>query len=118
MPFNGFDEFQEANKALDIAKEIMSVQTTDGCPLIFNAHIGNGVPKGGFEENETDVRTPEAKFLFNISSKIPVAYKTAAQKHSLNVKDNSRGFLSNADGEMLIKFINFGSSAASDKNSN
>jgi uncharacterized protein YegL len=118
LPFDGFDDVQESNKALGFAREIMSVQTADGSPLIFNAHIGNGMPKGGFEENEADVRTPEGKFLFNISSKIPAAYKTAAQKHSLNVKDDSRGFLSNAEGEMLIRFINFGSSAASDRNSN
>jgi uncharacterized protein YegL len=116
MPYDGYDEYKEANKALNMAKEIMNVQTTDGNPLIFNAHIGNGFPKAGFEEHESEIQTPDAKFLFNISSKIPAAYKTAAQKHSLNVKDNSRGFVSNAEPEMLIKFINFGSSGASDKN--
>lgn len=118
LPYDGVDEEQEAGKALNTANEIMNVQTTDGNPLIFNAHIGNGLAEAGFEQDESELNDGEAKYLFSISSKIPEAYKAAAKKHDLNVKTNSRGFVSNAKPETLIKFINFGSSAGSDRNTN
>lgn len=118
LPFDGIDTGPETIKAQNIAREIMNVRTTDGNPLIFNAHIGNGVPKCGFEQDESELRDEQARYLFSISSKIPEAYKIAAKKHDLNVKDDSRGFVSNADAETLIQFINFGSSAGVDRNSN
>lgn len=118
FPYNGSDELASMELAINVSREIMSLQTTDGNPLIFNAHIGNGVPKAGFEESSTELNDEQAKYLFNISSIIPEAYRNAAKKHQLNVKDNSRGFVSNAEPETLIKFINFGSSAGSDRNNN
>lgn len=118
LPYNGSDDTEEANKALKIATEIMDMRTTDGNPLIFNAHIGNGVSKAGFEQDESELNEWDAKYLFKISSKIPEAYKAAAIKHDLNVKANSRGFVSNAEPDTLIKFINFGSSAGADRGAN
>ena len=55
----------------------------------------------------------QAKFLFKISSKIPESYKDAAQKTGLSIQTDSKGFVSNADPETFIKFINFGSSGGS-----
>lgn len=118
LPYDGNDEVKEAKKALNATREIIGIQTADGNPLIFNAHIGNGLPEASFEQEETELNDPQAKYLFSISSKIPEAYKAAAKKHGLDVKDNSRGFVSNAKPETLIKFINFGSSAAADRHSN
>ncbi|AKQ46405.1 hypothetical protein TH63_13485 [Rufibacter radiotolerans] len=114
MPYSG-NNGNELNKALTVAKEIMAFQTTDGNPLIFNAHIGNGVPESMFEDSEAALYDDHAKFLFSISSSIPAAYKAAAGKHGLSVKENSRGFVSNAKPETLIQFINFGSSGGSDR---
>ena len=57
----------------------------------------------------------QAKFLFSISSTVPESYKAAAQKQELDVKTNSKGFISDAKPETFIKFINFGSSGGSDK---
>jgi uncharacterized protein YegL len=104
-------------KSIQVASQIMALSCGDGNPLIFNAHIGNDAAKYSCNESESELGVDEqAKFLFQISSKIPDSYKDAAQKQELAVKQNSRGFVSNADPETFIKFINFGSSGGSDRN--
>ncbi|KAA6341041.1 hypothetical protein EZS27_011132 [termite gut metagenome] len=106
----------EEQKSISIASEIRALSCNDGNPLIFNAHIGNGSTKYSCTESESELGGDgQAKFLFQISSKIPDSYKDAAQKQELAVKANSRGFVSNADPETFIKFINFGSSGGSDR---
>jgi hypothetical protein len=106
----------EPQKTLQVAKEIMQLSTADGSPLIFNAHIGNGVNNKGFEESEGELgNDDEAKLLFKISSVVPEAYKSAAKKGGFEVKANSRAFVSNADPITLINFIDFGSSGGVDK---
>ena len=94
----------------------MEFSTKDGNPLIFNAHIGDGLKKSEFPEKEDELMGDEmAQILFKISSMVPVSYRAAAQKQGLEVRENSKGFVSNADPETLIKFINFGSSGGTDK---
>lgn len=106
----------EEQKSISMANEIMKLSCNDGSPLIFNAHLGNGSPKFSCNESESELGGDgQAKFLFQISSKIPESYKISAQKQELAIKDNSRGFISNADPETFIKFINFGSSGGSDR---
>jgi uncharacterized protein YegL len=106
---------EEEQKSKTIAQEIMMLSCTDGHPLIFNAHIGDSINKCLCSVSENELPDEQAKFLFTISSKIPDSYKEAAKKQELDVKDNSRGFVSNADPETFIKFINFGSSGGSDR---
>ncbi len=119
MPYNGnqSNPTEEMDKTLIAANSIMSIITNDGNPLIFNAHIGaDGGKKIELAENESELGGDEmAQILFKISSKVPDAYKAAAMKQELNVKENSKGFVSNAEPETLIKFINFGSSGGTDK---
>jgi len=113
LPFGGALEDQKS-KSLYVAGEIMTINTNDGNPLIFNIHIGNGNTKEyAFIDNENEITDDQSKFLFKISSKIPEAYKIAALKHDFTVKEDSRGFVSNAQPETLIRFINFGSSGGS-----
>ena len=57
----------------------------------------------------------EGKILFKISSKVPETYREAARKHEFVTEVDSRGFVSNAGPETLIKFINFGSSGGTDR---
>ena len=119
MPYNGNQSTptEEMDKTITAANNIMAITTNDGNPLIFNAHIGEGIGKKiELAENESELGGDEmAQILFKISSKVPDAYKAAAIKQELNVKDSSKGFVSNADPETLIKFINFGSSGGTDK---
>ncbi|WP_370407477.1 vWA domain-containing protein [Tenacibaculum dicentrarchi] len=114
LPYTGTTVETEMNKAISISKEIMNINSQDGNPLIFNCHIGDGGKECGFEESENELFDEQAKFLFNISSKVPESYKQAAIKQNFKVKRESRGFISNAEPDSFIKFINFGSSGGSD----
>lgn len=106
---------EEEVKSISIANEIMSLKCQDGHPILFNAHIGNSGAKCICPESVNELSDDQAKFLFAISSEIPESYKNAAKKQDLDIKTKSKGFVSNADPETFIKFINFGSSGGSDK---
>lgn len=113
MPYNGnqADPEEERNNTIKVATDVMSISTNDGYPLLFNVHISPTGNEITFPENESELQNNEmAQLLFKISSKVPDAYKAAAAKLQLNVKNNSKGFIANADPVTLIKFINFGSS--------
>ncbi len=109
----------EASKAETIntittATQIMNIETLDGNPLIFNVHLAKGLDEVQFPEKFRRIlgwRCYVSSFLFKISSKVPEVYKRAAKDLNLGeLKSNSKGFISNASPETLIKFINFGSS--------
>ncbi|GIV44074.1 MAG: hypothetical protein KatS3mg035_1197 [Bacteroidia bacterium] len=112
MPYEGNFNNQEPEKSIRVAKEIMSINTNDGPPLIFNVHIGNSGKEVMFAADINELHEEQAKFLFEISSVIPDSYKAAALKYDFKIKDQSRGFIANAKPLDLIKFINFGSSGA------
>ena len=112
LPCNSTDADEDV-KTIQAANAIMSLSCQDGNPLIFNAHIGNSSLKCICSASEGELPDDQAKFLFKISSKIPESYREAAQKQELSVQSNSKGFVSNADPETFIKFINFGSSGGS-----
>ncbi|MBA6315159.1 vWA domain-containing protein [Cellulophaga baltica] len=116
LPYTG-GKAVDTSKSILVSEEIMKISSMDGNPLLFNCHLGDG---GGkvykFSESENEILDEQAKFLFNISSKVPESYKQAANKQDLKVSPESRGFVSNADPDLFIKFINFGSSGgATDK---
>lgn len=117
IPYEG-NNGDEPNKTIRVAKEIMNISTIDGNPLIFNVHIGDSNKECLFAENTSELIDEYSKLLFEISSIVPDSYKDAALKHDLVVKNQSRGFVSNARAESLIKFINFGSSGGTDKKGN
>ena len=94
----------------------MNINTGDGNPLIFNVHLGQPpFNETKFSSTENDVSDKEGKILFKISSKVPETYREAARKHEFVTDVDSRGFVSNAGPETLIKFINFGSSGGTDR---
>ena len=107
----------ESNRTIMLANEIMNLETPDGNPLIFNVHIARNGTEIQFPENDSELGNNElARFLFKISSKVPDVYKKAAKDLDLkNIGYNSKGFISNASPETLIKFINFGSSGGADR---
>lgn len=114
LPYNGVHG-EEKTKALSVSKEIMNIISQDGNPLIFNVHIGTGRGETNkFSASLSELSDEQAKFLFNISSEVPDSYKQAALKHEFPVKDDSRGFISNAVPEEFIQFINFGSTGGTD----
>lgn len=113
-PETGQQELNDAALASTIAtaNSILSMETLDGNPLIFNVHISKTSTELQFPASRSDVGSDEyANFLFQISSRVPEVYKRAAKDLDLGeLKQGSKGLISNASPETLIKFINFGSS--------
>ena len=93
-----------------LAHQIMEQKTEDGNVLIFNALISKDGQKVVFPNSLSECNCEEAQFIYNISSVVPDAYKAAASKNDLKVKDGSRGCIFEADGVRLISLIDFGSS--------
>lgn len=98
------------NETVQTAQNIMQLSTTDGNVLVFNAQIEKNGGRIVFPESLDKLNSSESKFLYNVSSNIPEAYKAAAQKNDLEVKNGSRGCIFEADAEHLVKLIDFGSS--------
>lgn len=98
------DAVEEAN-AIALAEEIKAMGG-----LIFGCHIGNGRNKCEFPVSEDELPDDQAKFIYKVCSIVPESYKEAARKLELNVSENSRAMVTNADPTTFVKFINFGSS--------
>ena len=92
------------------AKELMGLRSDDGNVLLFNALIKKAGQNLVFPAHLQEGGSPEARFLFNISSEIPEAYFAAAAKNGLPVEEGSRGCIFEADGVQLVSLIDFGSS--------
>lgn len=108
------DSAECARETAEIAKKIMSTNTSDGNVLIFNAEIGEGTTQIILPNSINDIQIggKGAEFLYEISSEIPDGYKDAAEKNGLisYLKDGSKGAVFAADAEFLVKLIDFGSS--------
>ena len=92
------------------AKELMELSSEDGKVLLFNAMIKKAGQNIIFPARLNEGSSPEARFLFNISSEIPEAYYAAASKSGLPLEEGSRGCIFEADGVQLVSLIDFGSS--------
>ena len=97
------------NETIEIVNQIKAIDTNDGKVQIFNAMLGDG-EQVIFPVSNTDLVSDEAKFLYEISTEIPEAYKVAAEKNELKFEMGARGAIYNADAEHLVKLIDFGSS--------
>ena len=116
MPFTGSNQKEDIEKTISLANSIMQINTNDGNPIVFNVHLGQTpFNESKFESNESNISNEEGKLLFKISSLVPETYREAARKYEFITSEDSRGFVSNAGPETLIKFINFGSSGGTDR---
>ena len=97
-------------ETIKVAKDIMSHSVADGSVLIFNAMISAAGKRLEFPVSLEECSNDESKFLFEISSVVPDAYKVIAKAKDLNVKDGSRGCIFEADEVQLVSLIDFGSS--------
>ena len=105
----GQDEKKFLDDTIDVAKRIKAIDTEDGKIQIFNAMLGDG-KKFVFPTSECELDTPEGKFLYEISTEIPEAYRGAAAKNNFSYQPGARGLICQCDGVDLIKLIDFGSS--------
>ena len=92
------------------AKQLMDLKCEDGNVLLFNALIKKAGAGIVFPSEVMEGSSSEARFIFNISSEVPLAYAAAASKSGLPLKDGSRGCIFEADGVQLVSLIDFGSS--------
>lgn len=101
-------------KAKSAATKLMSLGTSDGKALLFNAHITGSKTSAETQlpSSVSGISDSYAKFLFDISSEIPPRLLQEAQKVGLSPQGNARGLIFNAKAETLIKFLTFGSSVA------
>lgn len=107
--FNQLDVDVCQQQTIEVVNTIKAIDTEDGKVQIFNAMIGNG-PKTVFPVNKSEVNSPEAEFLYDISTEIPDSYRAAADKHKFSYEPGARGLICQCDGVELVSLIDFGSS--------
>ena len=94
-----------------IGQEIMSMGTDDGNVLIFNCHVSaTNTQKIEYPSNQYGLPNNFAKILFGISSQLPAGFIAAAQQLGVNVTNDSRGFVFNADPSSVVQFYEIGTS--------
>ena len=103
VPYDGRDPQECMAETIDIVHSIKQFNTADGKVQIFNAMIGEGGKSIVFPQSENQLDSVEAQFLFEISTEIPEAYRSAAEKNELAFKPGARGAIYNADAEHLVK---------------
>lgn len=115
-PYYDKKEISECEKeTIEVVNEIKAIDTNDGKIQIFNAMLGDG-EKVIFPTSVDGLVSDEAKFLYEISTEIPEAYRSAAEKNELKYEAGARGAIYNADAEHLVKLIDFGSSKGQNDN--
>lgn len=115
-PYYDKKDISECEKeTIEVVNEIKAIDTDDGKVQIFNAMLGDG-EKVIFPTSNENLVNDEAKFLYEISTEIPEAYRSAAEKNELKYEAGARGAIYNADAEHLVKLIDFGSSKGQNDN--
>ena len=95
------------------AENLVSLSNNDGNVLLLNAHIANGLSDPIKLPSDVTVLSDSlAQFLFEISSVLPDVLLGEAQKVGFNTVSGAKGMVYNADAEVLIRLLNFGSSIA------
>ena len=95
------------------AKELVEISNNDGNVLLLNAHIADGIKDPIKLPKDVNLLSDNfAKFLFNISSTLPEGLVTEAQKVGFNATIGAKGMVYNADADILIRLLSFGSSKA------
>lgn len=110
MVFNISDG--EANGSPDPqepAQKIRELSTNDGNVLLFNLHLsGTGGTPILYPESDGSLPDKVACELFGMSSQLPPRFLDEARKEGIAVGESSRGFVFQADGVELIKFLDMG----------
>jgi uncharacterized protein YegL len=92
-----------------IAREIMSMSTSDGPVLVENIYVGTDlltVPIANVEswlgiQNEKEIKDPYAKKLFRMSSPLPEGYYANIEKEGYSLKPGSRMLLPGSNHKLI-----------------
>ncbi len=98
------------------ARKIMDLETSDGSALLFNVHLSEvpALPVQYPDQAELLPQNDEyASTMFRMSSVLPESSRSQAQSLDLQVSENSRGYVFNADLTALVQFLDIGTRAAS-----
>jgi len=97
----------------EIGRNLSSLGVNDGQVLLYNCHISSDKsPKTEYPLNSEELSNQYAKSLFEFSSVLPSNFQEVAKQIGLSVKDNSRGFVFNADATALVQFFDIGTRSA------
>jgi len=95
----------------EIGRQIMSLATDDGAILLFNCHISSRrSSKIEYPTGEGSLPDGFARSLFQISSRLPGNFLSAAAQLGVNAVDGSRGFVFNGDPSSIVQFYEIGTS--------
>ena len=95
------------------ARDLMNVTTDDGNVLVFNVHFSQSSIQPTKFPNNSELLTNEyARMLYNMSSPLPESSLRVAADMGMQVSQNSRGFVLNADVEALVQFLDIGTRGA------
>ena len=99
-----------------VAEEIMTMSTSDGSVLVYNAHLSAMAAMPiQYPSNESEIPPDEyAAQMFRMSSVFPEPVVELAGELGLPVLPGSRGYVYNADMVALVQFLDIGTRAASD----
>jgi len=91
------------------ADSLKTLSTTDGCVLLFNAHVSsNSATPLLFSDSEATLPDDFARLLFRMSSNLTDTMVSTAKQEGIAVSPSSKGFTFNADFQSLINFIDIG----------
>ena len=106
-------EPNDINLARVEAEKLIKLSNNNGNVLLLNAHIADGLKDAIKLPSDGAILGDKlAKFLFDISSELPDILVSEAKKAGFNAVDGAKGMVYNADAEVLIRLLNFGSSVA------
>lgn len=89
----------------------MSLGTDDGSVLVFNCHISSRrAAKVEYPTDERGLPDGFARALFQISSRLPANFLSAAAQLGVHAVEGSRGFVFNGDPSSIVQFYEIGTS--------
>ncbi len=102
---------------VDIAKEIMKLQTDDGNVLLWNCHLSEKTETPiSFPMDETQIpEDKNARTMFAMTSVVPEPMVAIAKEEFSNVESGSKAYVFNANLEELIKLLDIGTRVVYDR---
>jgi len=97
----------------NFAAEIMSLETSDGNALMFNAHLSDiAAMPAQFPPHPEGLPDEYAMKLYRMSSVFPKSFRDVATTLDVVMEDNARGFVFNSNLESLVLFLEIGTRGA------
>jgi hypothetical protein len=93
----------------DIADAIRKLHTGDGQALLFNLHVSTqGAQEVVFARDDGALIDDYSRMLFRMSSPLPPHLASLAGDKGYAVTDGARGFIFNADPQLIVDFFEIG----------